>query len=72
MGGGGSGKGGSHRNSTIHDNDNSRRGIKSQRSTNNQRVHQKNNQMTNMHKNRIKWLKGTSLSRVGMPRPRGD
>jgi hypothetical protein len=34
-------KGGSHMNSTIHDNDNSRHDIKSQRYTNNQRAHQK-------------------------------
>jgi hypothetical protein len=40
------------------------------RSTNNQRAHQ-NKKKANMHTNRIKWLKGASLPKVGMPRPRG-
>jgi hypothetical protein len=70
MGGWGSIKGGSHKNSTIHDNDNLRHDIKSQGQVN-IKENTKNNQTTNMNTNRIKWLKGASLSKVGMPHPRG-
>jgi hypothetical protein len=41
------------------------------RSTNNQRAH-KNKQNANMHTNKIKWLKGDTLPKVGMPHPRGS